>query len=186
MVKEEEAGGGESNTLRFHFLFFGLFPLFFFCVRMKTETCPRVIVQCVPLPRVIGEIVLVYAQQTDCEKILAWIDNLPNGTFVPQQYDPGYKCALPHLVFDYSPDDARGLIFVKLSSLSFRLLHVSDFVDAARHSGHIESFTDCGCATAEYWTSEMLPKCYANRLFVDCPGDSHYLSLALAHALEDW
>lgn len=115
--------------------------------------------QHVPLPWVIGEIVLAYAQQTDNEKIIAWIDRLPNATFTV----PGYKTqtaqtatAQPYVVFQH---DASGWIRVtpSWSFRSFLPMHVSNFVHLARHSGHIAEFDadNCACREAYRWMFGM-------------------------------
>lgn len=129
-------------------------------------------------PLVISSIVLAYAQPTDREKIVAWIRQLPNATFTVPDRGTQIQVRL-------SRDE--NMTYLTAASWSYTLhAHVTSLVDAARHSGHIERFRDCECTRDACWTGRMSNNCYLNQWFVNAPADSHHLSLALAHELDQW
>lgn len=120
------------------------------------------------LPWILSEMVLAYSQQSDREKIIGWINNLPNATFAV----PGSTPA--HLVVVCVPD----LVVIRPSWSGDKWdMGVLDLINAARHHGHIEDFAHCVCSDS---------KCYLDRLLCDFFAVAHYLSLALAHALNQW
>lgn len=169
--------------------------LYHYCTcgcRDEHETCPTLVPRkqigrclSLALPRIISEIVLSYAQQTMPEKIIAWIDHLPNATFAVPQYIPGFGFDFDTHIILITHDQESVCIKPSWSSSAMHM-HVLLLVHAAMRNGHIKNFTDCACRDDVRWMVEMIHKCTLNALFMNFPGDSHFLSLALAHALDEW